>query len=468
MISVIIPVLNERLTVAQVVAFARRDPLVGEVVVIDDGSLDGTPDLARAAGARVITSTFLGKGASMEEGMRVATHPTVLYLDGDLTGLHPELIERMARPILKNEADFVKARFTREAGRVTALTARPLLRTFFPELSRFQQPLAGVIAARRSLLRTLRFENDYGVDVGLLIDVASSGARLAEVDIGHIEHDSHPLTVLEEMATQVARAILTRAARLGRLKPGYITDVQEAERHAQADLPFLVQRLGQPERLALFDMDGVLLRGRFVVELAHRTRQGVALSDYLDNPDLEAEERTRRIAGLFHGVARDTFQQTALEMPLTPGAREVVLALRGQGYRVGIVTDSYRVAAEVVRRRVFADFCVAHLMRFAQGRATGRLTLSPAMEHSDGCSVHPSCKVNVLRHLTERLGIEREQVLAVGDGENDICMLRAAGRSVAFHPRRACVRAAAQHVVEGGLTDLLTILDSPRSVRGAG
>jgi glucosyl-3-phosphoglycerate synthase len=113
-----------------------------------------------------------------------------------LSGLHEELIARMTRPIFGGEADFVKASFSRRAGRVTLLTARPLLRQFFPELGYFEQPLGGIVAARRSILRRLRFENDYGVDIGLLLDAAAAGAVLGEVDIGHIEHDSHPLEKL--------------------------------------------------------------------------------------------------------------------------------------------------------------------------------------------------------------------------------------------------------------------------------
>ncbi len=90
----------------------------------------------------------------------------------------------MTQPIIDGKADFTKARFTRTAGRVTVLTARPLIQTFFPELNGFEQPLGGIIAARRSLLRTLRFESDYGVDVGLLIDATSAGAVVQQVDIG--------------------------------------------------------------------------------------------------------------------------------------------------------------------------------------------------------------------------------------------------------------------------------------------
>jgi glucosyl-3-phosphoglycerate synthase len=124
MISVIIPVLNESPTVASVVAFAKSSPGVTEVIVIDDGSIDGTPELAAEAGAKVVTSTLMGKGASMDDGAWSASNDIVLYLDGDLSELEPDLIPKMTKPLLEGNADFVKAKFSRAAGRVTMLTAR--------------------------------------------------------------------------------------------------------------------------------------------------------------------------------------------------------------------------------------------------------------------------------------------------------------------------------------------------------
>lgn len=214
-VTVVIPVLNESRTVANVVKFALKNRHVGEVLVIDDGSIDGTDELAEAAGARVITSSLLGKGASMEDGLQMARHEFVLYLDGDLRGLRRDLIGSMIQPLLEEQADFVKAKFTRGGGRVTVLTAKPLLRTYFPELAEVSQPLGGIMAARRTLLKELRFENDYGVDIGLMIDAAAVRARIVEVDIGSIRHDSQSLEALGEMATQVARTILERAGEWG-------------------------------------------------------------------------------------------------------------------------------------------------------------------------------------------------------------------------------------------------------------
>ena len=85
MISVVIPVLNESQTVRAVVEYAFRHPKVSEVIVVDDGSIDGTPEAASQAGATVLTSTFLGKGASMEDGMmeRMGIAPEQVLAVGD-------------------------------------------------------------------------------------------------------------------------------------------------------------------------------------------------------------------------------------------------------------------------------------------------------------------------------------------------------------------------------------------------
>jgi len=437
-----------------VVRFALKSPLVREVIVVDDGSIDGTPELAEAAGARVITSAMLGKGGSMEEGVIEAKCDCILYLDGDLCGLADDLVERMCRPLFDGTADFVKASFSRRAGRVTVLTARPLLRTYFPEVAAFEQPLGGVVAARKELLRKLRFENDYGVDVGLLLDSIGLGARVTEVDIGHIEHDSHDLETLGEMATQVARAILDRAALFGRLRQSFSRETRERERSVRAHPEQVIARVGAVDRLALFDMDGTLLNGRFVMELARRTHREEKLAKYLDRFDLTPEFRTRAIARIFKGIPAETFIKTAKEIPLVPGAVAAVVGLRKLGYRVGIITDSYHIAAETVRRRVFADFVLSNVIEFRRGKATGQITLAPTMRNGK-TGPRAYDKLNALRFLKKRMEISTKQILAVGDGENDIGMLRAAGMSVAFQPKNERVRKAAKKVIRGSLEQVL-------------
>lgn len=458
MITIVIPVLNESPTVASAVQFALNSPNVSEVIVVDDGSIDGTPALASAAGAKVVTSTLLGKGSSLEDGVWAAQNEFILFLDGDLSLLQPDLVAQMTAPLIGDTADFVKARFTRESGRVTMLTARPLLQTFFPELNHIDQPLGGIMAGTRSLFRKLRFESDYGVDVGLLLDATALEARIAQVDIGRITHDSQSLDVLGDMAKQVVRVILDRAGRYGRLDLQQVREVEEVERRTQAELANLLTRVGQPERLALFDMDGTLLRGRIVVSLAKRVNKLSELEDLLDNPGLTAEDRTTRIAALFAEVPKTVFEETAAHMPLMKGAKELVVALRKAGYRVGIVSDSFFVATEIVRRRVYADFSIAHLMKFRRGIATGAILQSNAMLHPDGCRLHQYCKFNTLLQLCEHLQIDPGNVIAVGDGVPDCCMLRGAGTSFAFQPKSPEVAQAADHCLEDDLLEIARIL----------
>lgn len=454
-ISVIIPALNEAARIRGVIAIARRSPEVHEVIVVDDGSVDETAALAQASGARVLTSTLRGKGASMADGLRAATGDTIVYLDGDLEGLADDIVAKLAAPVAAGRADFVKARFSRSSGRVTTLTAKPLLATLFPELAHFHQPLGGIIAGRRSLFEKLEFENDYGVDVALLIDAHRAGARIEEVDIGHLEHDSQDLEALGEMAKQVVRVLLHRASREGRLTAGQLEEVAEAERRAAARIGVSLRCCGGVDKVALLDMDGTAVRERAVVMLAERTGRLPEVMPWLDRQDVHPRERDRRIAAALAGIPRQTFVAVAHLLTITPGARELVTGLQRAGYRVGLISDSYRMITETVRRRVFADFSVANLLRFRDGLATGEVTPSPWFRHPRGCKEHHLCKSNALAHLAERLGIPASRVLAVGDGSNDVCLVRQAGIGVAFEPKSDGLAQAASLVLHGDLRPVL-------------
>lgn len=117
MVTVIIPALNEEKTVRQVVALVNRAAQVSEVIVVDDKSMDATVDEARKEGATVITSTKLGKGASMKDGVLVAKNEILVFLDADIATYPDNIIELLSAPIIKDEADFVKSFFpVRPAG----------------------------------------------------------------------------------------------------------------------------------------------------------------------------------------------------------------------------------------------------------------------------------------------------------------------------------------------------------------
>lgn len=435
-VTVVIPALNEAKQIAEVVRYAWSDPATAEVIVIDDSSTDDTASIAAAAGARVVTSTMLGKGPSMHDGLLEARCSYLVYLDGDLEGLSQGIVTELCRPLFNDEADFVKAKFGRAGGRVTELTAKPMLKVFFPEIAGFSQPLGGIIAARANLLRSLRFEDGYGVDVGLLIDAHTHGARIAEVDIGRIGHDSQPLPDLALMAAEVARVIFSRAREAGRLHVGQITAMYESQRQAASSLEYILTRRRGRSRLVLIDMDGTITPDRFVVQLAKATGRERELGLLLDGPDGDSITRSAAIAALFRFVPRQQFEAVAREMTLRPGVIEWVKEMKRAGFMVGVISDSWFVAAEVMRRRIFADFALAHVLQFDSDVCTGQLNINPAFCSRPVSERRFICKSLALARFRDAPGEPPvDTVWAVGDNLNDLAMLRAADRAIVVDPK---------------------------------
>ena len=216
-VSIVIPAFNEEATVAKVVSVARKLSYVDEVIVVDDGSTDRTVEEAENAGATVISHIMNeGKGSAIKTGFKYSHGNIVAFIDADVSNFTSEKIDKIIRPILEDRTDITKTKFARESGRVTELTAKPLLGFFFPALN-YEQPLSGQFAGKRSALSKIRFEKDYGVDVGIVLDADVHGIKILEVDIGDICHDMSPLADLNKMANEVVRTIIDRAVEYGRV-----------------------------------------------------------------------------------------------------------------------------------------------------------------------------------------------------------------------------------------------------------
>jgi glucosyl-3-phosphoglycerate synthase len=230
-VSVCIPARDEGSTVGSVVravvqpflARAGGNGLVDEVIVLDDSSTDDTAEQARDAGARVVQGQVAegGKGQAMAAALEAAAGDVIVYLDADVANTTPAFVTGMLGPLLlDSDIALVKGFYTRPlhgdptgGGRVTELVARPVLELLFPELSEVRQPLAGETAAHRWVFEKVGFANGYGVELGLLIDVAQhlGAGVLAQVDLGERIHRNRPLEELRPQAVDVLRAALDRA-----------------------------------------------------------------------------------------------------------------------------------------------------------------------------------------------------------------------------------------------------------------
>jgi glucosyl-3-phosphoglycerate synthase len=225
-----LPARNEAATVGDIVSAVLNggDGLVDEVLVVDSASTDDTAAVAKRAGARVVTADTRGKGEAMWQGIAATDASLVVFLDADLERFDPDFVPALLGPLVADpQIALVKGAYDRRTeadvtvggGRVTELTARPLLAAFWPELGQIVQPLGGEYAARRELLEQLPFRCGYGVDIGLLLDtneLLGPGA-IAQVDLHERFHSHSDLQALGRMAAEVLHTVIDRLISQGRL-----------------------------------------------------------------------------------------------------------------------------------------------------------------------------------------------------------------------------------------------------------
>ncbi|RAO34418.1 Glucosyl-3-phosphoglycerate synthase [Micromonospora saelicesensis] len=247
-VSVVLPARNEEATVGAIVSTIRehlmdRVALVDELIVVDSRSTDRTAQVARAAGAEVVSQDAMtrglprltGKGDALWAGLAAAEGDVVAFIDADLREFRPHFVSGLLGPLLTDPSvDFVKGFYHRPlvgtasveqdgGGRVTELMARPLLNLFWPELAGFVQPLAGEYAARRDVLAQVPFVSGYGVETAMMIDLLELVGldALAQVDLGERKHRHQDTAALGRMSAQIMLTAWSRLQRRGWATPGF-------------------------------------------------------------------------------------------------------------------------------------------------------------------------------------------------------------------------------------------------------
>lgn len=431
MVTVIIPVLNEGDTITNVVKYALSQPPVTEVIVVDDKSLDETVSKAKEAGAKVITSTKLGKGASMKDGLLCAQNEYVLFLDGDIDPYPPLTIKNLTDPLLNNEADFVKACFGRNAGRVTELVAKPLLNILFPDIAHFSQPLSGMIAGKKLLLQQVDFRDDYGVDIGILLDMHLLEAKIKEVNIGYIDNKSKPWQALGKMSKEVSQAIILKAFQ--QKKPNANLEELKSLTEIRDQMEFAIKEsLKELDKLVVFDMDDTLLAGRFIDTCARFygfEKELLQIRSMENDPVII----TKNIAKLMKGLNISQILAVADSISLTGDTVEIIKELKNRGYVVGIISDSYDVVTNHIKTKIGADFSLANELEFSKSVATGEVKIpSFFFNHPNSICKHTICKTNAMGYILDKYNISINNAIAVGDSANDLCMIKNVGIGVAY------------------------------------
>jgi hypothetical protein len=236
-ISLALPALNEEETVGKVISTVKgelmdRFHLLDEIVLMDSNSNDRTRQIAREMGVPVYIHQQVlpeygsrrGKGEALWKSLQVTQGDLLVWIDTDIVNIHPRFVYGIIGPMLASpNVQFVKGFYRRPlrsggkmqaggGGRVTELTARPLLNLFYPEISGVIQPLSGEYGGRRKALECLPFFSGYGVEIGMLIDVFEKFglSAIAQVDLLERIHHNQPLEALSKMSFVILQAVMSK------------------------------------------------------------------------------------------------------------------------------------------------------------------------------------------------------------------------------------------------------------------
>jgi len=205
-------------------------------------------------------------------------------------------------------------------------------------------------------------------------------------------------------------------------------------------------------RLVVFDMDSTLIEAEVIDELAKEAGVGdqvVAITESAMRGEIDFIESFSRRVGLLKGLKADVLDGIADRLPLTEGAEQLISTLKELGYKTAILSGGFEYFGKTIQQKLGIDYLYANELEVEEGAVTGRVT---------GTVVDGQRKADLLRLLAQKENISLEQVVAVGDGANDLPMLNIAGLGIAFRAKPIVKANAKQAISTLGLDAVLYLM----------
>ncbi|EHQ07768.1 phosphoserine phosphatase SerB [Leptonema illini] len=211
-------------------------------------------------------------------------------------------------------------------------------------------------------------------------------------------------------------------------------------------------RYRRNRRLVCFDMDSTLIQAEVIDELAREAGVGeqvVAITESAMRGEIDFNESFRRRVALLKGLSESRLDSIVERISLTEGAEELIRALKGMGLKTAILSGGFTFFGRRLQQRLGIDYLHANELVIENGVVTGEVR-EPI--------VNGQRKADLLKQIAEQEGIRLEQVIAVGDGANDLPMIGLAGLGIAFQAK-PLVRKSASHAISNlGLDGILYLL----------
>jgi phosphoserine phosphatase len=205
-------------------------------------------------------------------------------------------------------------------------------------------------------------------------------------------------------------------------------------------------------RLVCFDMDSTLIEAEVIDELAKEAGVGdqvIEITEQAMRGDIDFDESFRRRVALLKGLDESVLERIAGRLKLTEGAEKLLGNLNSLGYKTAILSGGFTYFARFLQKKLNIDYVHANELDIVDGKVTGEVV---------GTIVNGQRKAELLKEIADREGIVLDQVIAVGDGANDLPMLSVAGLGVAFRAK-PLVRESAKHAISNlGLDAILYLI----------
>ena len=205
-------------------------------------------------------------------------------------------------------------------------------------------------------------------------------------------------------------------------------------------------------RLVCFDMDSTLIEAEVIDELAKAAGVGeqvAAITEAAMAGELDFNESFKRRMALLKGLDESVLASIAEQLPVTEGAERLISTLNKLGYKTAILSGGFNYFGRYLQNKLGIDYVYANELEIVEGKVTGRVT---------GEVVNGERKAQLLRHLAEKENLNLEQVVAVGDGANDLPMLSIAGLGIAFRAKPLVKAEAKQSISQLGLDAILYLM----------
>jgi phosphoserine phosphatase len=209
------------------------------------------------------------------------------------------------------------------------------------------------------------------------------------------------------------------------------------------------------KRLIVFDMDSTLIQTEVIDEMADAAGVGKNIREITElamNGEMDFNESLMKRVSKLKGLKEEKLHEILDTLPLTEGVPEFIKTVKSLGYKVALISGGFTFFAEALKEKLGLDYAFANELDILDGELTG---------HIVGPIVNAEQKATLLKLITQQENISMEQVVAIGDGANDLPMLNAAGLGIAYHAKEIVKTQASQHMSHGPMTSILYFLGIP-------